>query len=129
MTCPSKTSKFARRQRDKTDNVVLAELETGNSSKVDLARVTGISPRTILESIKRLRADKKVRIAAYERTANDFRPIYGLGDAPDVKEPKPYTQREMHHRHRAKHLGLLRLKQRSTTGMQAFYSQLIARTA
>ncbi|MBK5571303.1 hypothetical protein [Ensifer sp. SSB1] len=107
---------------------MLAALEAAEGSRRDIARFASMSEQTVQKVVQRLKAEGKVRIADYERTVSDWRPIYGLGDAPDAKPPKPLTSRQINQNYRRKNLALLRAKARVATGFAAFYQQL-ARTS
>jgi DNA-binding Lrp family transcriptional regulator len=69
---------------------IIAALENGPLNYEDLAEMTGRHRSTVMRAMKKLRAEKLVRIVFFEPDPNgrDQGMVFGLGRGPDAKRKK-----------------------------------------
>ena len=73
---------------------IMASLADGkHRSAIEIASAVFLSPRSINEYVRKLRADKKVRIGSW--LYNNY-PLYTLGEMPDKKRKPSRSSSENH---------------------------------
>lgn len=75
-------------------------------TRAELTKKAGVGSATVGKWLAILRAEKVVRVGSWRRSRKGAkRPVFVLGSAPDAKEPKTYTWREIDARFKKRHPG------------------------
>lgn len=81
-------------------NKALELLQVMHLDKYSLSNIAFCHNKTANAALKKLRDEKKIRIASWLNTGNHKIPVYALGYGKDAKRPRPMTKVESARKYR-----------------------------
>jgi predicted ArsR family transcriptional regulator len=96
---------------DNQQRIIDALQSVGPMTAAELRGYLGVCRDTINKFVRRLRAERKVRIASYQRGRRQPAPVYGLGSGKDAAW-EPLSDAERSARYRARIPFIIRARRR-----------------